>query len=92
MIVRILSEGQWDVPEVEIAELNTLDSVVEKAVESGDTSVFSRSLDALLHAVRAAGAPLPVESLEDSDLILPPSDATIEEVREMLGDDGLIPG
>jgi hypothetical protein len=30
--------------------------------------------------------------LHDSDLILPPSDSTIEEVRELLGDDGLIPG
>ena len=28
----------------------------------------------------------------DSDLILPPSDATIDEVRELLSDDGLIPG
>ena len=39
-----------------------------------------------------AGRRLPDESLADSDLILPPSDATIEEVRELLGDDGLIPG
>ena len=51
-----------------------------------------RPLDALLNAVRAAGTPLPDESLEDSDLILPPADATLEEVRELLSDEGLIPG
>ncbi len=92
MIVRILSEGQWDVPEAELGHLNTLDAEVESAVESGDTATFSSRLDALLTAVRAAGRPLPDESLVDSDLILPPADATIEEVRELLGDEGLIPG
>jgi hypothetical protein len=38
------------------------------------------------------GNALPDDSLEPSELILPPPDASIEEVREMLGDTGLIPG
>jgi hypothetical protein len=92
MIVRILNEGQWQVPDDRIDGLNELDSAVEAAVESADEEAFSLSLDALLHAVRNAGQPLPTDSLQDSDLILPPSDATIEEVRELLADDGLIPG
>jgi hypothetical protein len=92
MIVRILGEGQWDVPEAELDRLNELDSAVEGAVESGDDDDFRSSLDALLTAVRGAGSPLPDDSLDDSDLILPPSDATLEEVRELLADDGLIPG
>jgi len=92
MIARILNEGQWEVSDDELGALNELDSAVEKAVESGDTEVFSQSLDALLAAVRTVGTPLADESLEDSDLILPPSDATLEEVRELLSDDGLIPG
>ena len=61
-------------------------------MEQGDRETFSQSLDALLNAVRTAGTPLPDESLEDSDLILPPADATLEEVRELLSDEGLIPG
>jgi hypothetical protein len=32
------------------------------------------------------------DSLDESDLILPPADATIDQVREMLSEDGLIPG
>jgi hypothetical protein len=90
--VRILAEGQLEVPEESVAGLNELDAVVERAVEAGDEAAFRDSLRALLDAVRSAGTPLPDESLVDSDLILPPSDATIEEVRELLGDDGLIPG
>jgi hypothetical protein len=92
VIVRILTEGQFDVAEDQIAGLNELDSALEKAVESGDPAAFSQSLDALLGAVRTTGQPLPADVLHDSDLILPPADATIEEVRELLGDDGLIPG
>jgi hypothetical protein len=92
VIVRILSEGQWDVGEDRLDELNALDAAVEKAVEASDTTAFASSLDALLDAVRSIGSPLPVDALHDSDLILPPSDATLEEVRELLGDEGLIPG
>jgi hypothetical protein len=92
VIVRILTEGQWDVGEDRIDGLNELDSAVEKAVQAGDEQAFSSALQALLDAVRTVGSPLPDDSLQDSDLILPPSDATVEEVRDLLGDEGLIPG
>jgi hypothetical protein len=92
MIVRILTEGQWDVADSHMDALNSLDSEVESAVQAGDEGTFSSSLDALLNAVRTAGSRLPDDSLLDSELILPPSDASLEEVRELLGDDGLIPG
>jgi hypothetical protein len=46
---------------------------------------------ALLDAVRQQGDRVDDDSLEESDLILPPSDATLEEVRALLGDEGLIP-
>ena len=72
--------------------LNELDAAVESAVEAGDTEAFTAALAALLDGVRRAGTPLAEDSLEDSDLILPPADATIDEVRELLSDDGLIPG
>lgn len=92
MIVRILGEGQWDVADAHLDALNSLDAEVETAVESGDETTFSTSLGALLNAVRTAGDQMPDDSLVDSALILPPSDASLEEVRELLGDDGLIPG
>ncbi|GAB3667018.1 hypothetical protein GCM10027596_35500 [Nocardioides korecus] len=92
MIVRILGEGQLDLPDDQLDRLNELDAHVETAVETGDEQQFATSLAALLDGVRAAGVPLADDSLEDSDLILPPADASLEEVRELLGDDGLIPG
>ncbi|HSE09968.1 MAG TPA: hypothetical protein VLB29_14985 [Nocardioidaceae bacterium] len=92
MIVRILGEGQWEVSDEHLVELNKLDEAVEKAVESGDQVTFSQSFSALLDSVRTEGTHLPDETLHDSDLILPPSDASLEEVRELLEDEGLIPG
>ena len=92
MIVRILGEGQFEVAEVELDRLNELDAAVEAEIDAGNEEAFRSRLTELLDGVRSVGAPLADESLEDSDLILPPGDATLEEVRDMLSDDGLIPG
>jgi len=92
MIVRILGEGQLEVPDDHLDQLNQLDSAVESAVESGDEGAFAIALTALLDGVRRSGTALPEDSLHDSDLILPPADATIAEVRELLQGEGLIPG
>jgi hypothetical protein len=92
VIVRILAEGQYDVPEDALARLNELDAAVETAVEAGDEAALTTALTALHDAVRSAGTAHDPESLDESDLILPPAGATIDEVRDLLGDDGLIPG
>lgn len=92
MIVRILAEGQFDVSDDAMPRLNQLDSAVEAAVEAGDVAAFESALAALLEGVRSIGVPHPADALDESDLILPPADATLDEVRQMLSDDGLIPG
>jgi hypothetical protein len=91
MIVRIMGEGQVEVAEQQLEWLNSLDAEVESAVASGDDEAFSLAFGALLDAVRRSGQPLPDDVLHDSDLILPPADASIEEVRELLGAEGLVP-
>lgn len=92
MIVRILGEGQFEVPDDLIDELNRLDEALVDAIESDDEGTFRAGLDALLVTVRNQAMPLPAERLSPSDLVLPPSEATIEEVRSILGEEGLIPG
>ena len=92
MIVRILGEGQYDVPETALGRLNELDATLESAVEGGDEATFASALSELLDGVRTVGMAHPADSLDESDLILPPADATIEQVRDMLSDEGLIPG
>jgi hypothetical protein len=94
MIVRILNEGQWDLGDHLVPELNTLDDAVEKAVSAGDQAQLTAALSDLLEKVRSAGTPLPDDQLHDSDLILPDVDATLEDVQGLLNEseEGLIPG
>jgi PspAA-like protein len=92
MIVRILGEGQLEVADSATGELNDFDAALEKAVNAGDEAAFRPALTALLDRVRALGAPLATDVLEPSDLILPPADADLEEVRGMLTEEGIIPG
>ena len=92
MIVRILSEGQLNVADAALDELNELDAQLEAAVERGDEAAFRAALAALLGRVRAIGTPAEPGTLAPSALILPPADASMEDVRGLLADDGLIPG
>lgn len=94
MIVRIMGEGQHDVPAPELDELNRLDSEVEAAVEAGDESAFSLALARLLGRVVQVGPPVPDDVLVPSELVLPPVEATIDDVRHLFaaGSDGLVPG
>ena len=92
MIIRILGEGQYDVSDDALGRLNELDARVEGAVESRDTDAFEAALAALLEGVRTAGVPHDAEALDASDLILPPAGASLDEVRDLLSGDGLIPG
>jgi len=94
MIVRILGEGQFEVAEGAVADLNELDAAVERAVADGNAEQLANALHRLLEEVRTAGAPLPDDELQDSDLILPGADATLADVQSLLNesDQGLIPG
>jgi hypothetical protein len=92
MIVRILGEGQMEVDDGRLDELNKLDNELLEALEHGDETSFQQRLEALLDAVRTGSSPVPDDHLAPSELILPHTDATIDEVRQLLGDDGLIPG
>lgn len=92
MIVRILGEGQFDVPDAALDELNERDEALVSAVESGDTEAFTRVLGELLAGVRTVATAHAADTLDTSDLILPGPDSSLTEVRALLGDEGLIPG
>jgi hypothetical protein len=82
MIVRILGQGQLAIDPSAADELNN----------ASNEEAFRTAFCALLSRIRELGKPLDDAALEPSDLILPDEDATIEDVRKLLSDDGLIPG
>jgi hypothetical protein len=92
MIIRIMGEGQLRLDQAAVEELNKLDAALELAVEQNDEPAFSSALQALLAKARAVGTALPADAIEPSELILPQDGATIDEVRDLLADGGLIPG
>lgn len=94
MIIRILGEGQYRVDDAAVAELNSVDDTIEKAVLANDQDALTRALSDLHARVVASGQPVADDELEDSDLILPAADASVEDVRELLGEsqEGLLPG
>jgi hypothetical protein len=75
-----------------VHDLNRLDQDLQHALEGDDDTAFRSALSALLARVRETGTPMALDSLEPSELILPAEDAHVDEVREMLGNEGLIPG
>lgn len=92
MILRILEEGQYEVTDEVVGALNTLDDELVTAIEAGDQGHFERSLAELLERVRESGSRVSDDYLGPSDLVLPPADASLKEVRAMLSEEGLIPG
>jgi len=92
VIVRLLGEGQFRVEDALITRLNELDDEIARAVESGDEQALWNGLQALAQEVRAHGSRLSDEELTPSDAVIPPEDLSLDEARELLSDDGFIPG
>lgn len=92
MIVRILGEGQFEVAEHTVDALNGIDSQLQSAVDASDEFAFRKALADLLALVREVGERVPDDYLGPSELVLPAAESTLEEVRALLGDEGLIPG
>lgn len=89
MIVRIMGEGQFELPDEAMERLNELDDALEEAL--ADPQGFPPALHALLDSVRAAGRRVADDELIESDVILPAAESSAAEVRAMLTDEGLIP-
>jgi hypothetical protein len=92
VIIRISTEGQYELPEDSESALNELDNQVVHACEAGDSEQFRTSFGRLLDLVRTQGKPVGEDQLVGSDLILPPPDVSLEEAQEEFSGEGLIPG
>ena len=92
MIVRISSEGQYNLPGSYIDRLNEIDNALVEAVEAEDQAAYETLLKQMLDLVRENGETVPVDELVESDLILPEPDLTLREAEELFVGEGLLPG
>ena len=91
MIVRIMGEGQYRVEAETARKLNELDEQVSSAVAGGDEEQIRGLLQQLAQAVRDGGERLDDADLSTSEAIVPPEDLSVDELRELLEGEGLIP-
>jgi hypothetical protein len=91
MIVRIATEGQYELDDDLAERLNALDNDAVKAVEAGDEDRFHEVFEEMLQIVRRDGRPVDEDELEGSDVILPPPDTTFVEAAAEFTGEGLIP-
>ena len=92
MIIRILTEGQFNFPGRYIDELNEIDNHLVEAVEAEDREKLGQFLKQMLDFVKANGSPVPIDELVESDLMLPEPDITLKEAEELFVGEGLLPG
>ena len=92
MIVRILTEGQYNLPGAFIDDLNALDNKLVGVVEIEDNGLFQKHLKDMLDLVRHKGTPVPADEILESDLVLPEPDITLKEAEELFIGEGLLPG
>ena len=92
MIVRISNEGQYELDDSDLDQLNELDNAAVAACEKIDEQRFHEVFMQLLDYVRSKGKPVADDELVGSDIILPPADVSLEEAQTEFQGEGLIPG
>ena len=91
MIVRLMGEAQYRIDDGLRADLNRIDDEAGRAVESGDEQALHQHLEQLAQTVRDRGTRLEDDDLHPSDLIVPPTDLSLDEARDLFSGEGLIP-
>ncbi len=92
MIVRILHEGQYRLPDSAGWQLQQLDERITQAAQREERVALRDAFEELVGFVRGQGDRLDDAHLGSSDVVLPAADADFEEIRSLLRADGLIPG
>lgn len=91
MIVRLMGEGQFRAGDELKARLDELDDRAQAAADGNDEAELDRVLDEMWQLVKSEGERLPDDDLHPSDVVIPPSDLTLEETKRLFSDQGLIP-
>ena len=91
MIVRLMGEGQYRVDDELVQRLNQLDDRAQAATDAEDEPTLDRILDEMAALVREQGEAMPDDDLSASDILVPPSDLTLEETKRLISHEGFIP-
>jgi hypothetical protein len=86
-----MGEGQYRVDDELLQRLNELDDRAQAATDAEDEPTLDRILDEMAALVREQGEAMPDDDLSASDILVPPSDLTLEETKRLMRREGFIP-
>lgn len=87
MIVRILGEGRYEIPDADLPAVEEIDSVLVDAVDRSDEAAFAAALADLIGQVRHVGSRLDHDDTRTSEMVVPHEGSTLEEVKGLLAEE-----
>ncbi|HYY65929.1 MAG TPA: hypothetical protein VE622_02240 [Nitrososphaeraceae archaeon] len=92
-IVRIMGQGQFTVDSKTLKKLDEIDNSIVQLVsnERSNDTEFRRRLTELTDIVTKNGKPLHPKEIIQSDIILPSTDLSIDEAKNLFKSEGVIP-
>jgi hypothetical protein len=90
MIIRIMGEGQYEVPGSLFDELNIIDNRIVDLVGKGNEADYRTELLNLINVIKSNGKQIDDSSIVESNIIVPPEDLSLKEAKEMFSGSGLL--
>jgi len=87
VIVRILGEGRYEIPDADLPAVEEIDSVLVDAIDRNDDASFSAALADLIGQVRHTGKPVTHEDTRTSEMVVPHEGSTLTEVKNLLAEE-----
>lgn len=90
MIIRIMGEGQYEVPGSLFDELNVIDNRIVDLVDQGNEDDYKAELLKLIQVIKSKGKQLDDSSIVESNIIVPPEDLSFKEAKDIFTGSGLL--
>lgn len=86
IVVRILDQGQYSLPDIARADLEAHDARLLAALNDDSPTTYEAELEELLGFVRTRGTELPLDVITPSEFVLPNREWSMAAVRALLAD------
>jgi hypothetical protein len=83
VIIRIMGEGQYHVPEVLCDQLREIDNRIVALIEEGNEKEFRKELFKLISEIKEKGEVVEEDKILVSDIIVPPENMSFKEVKDV---------
>jgi hypothetical protein len=93
-IVRIMGRGQFKINEEIIRDIDKVDNIIVEILQNenrADDQDFKANIAQLVQTIMSKGQRLDDKELVESDIIVPDSDISLDEAKQVFKGEGIIP-